>query len=543
MKIKIFISLLIISFFKIAVAQPPMPNPSNCQSGVPYHYVNLVGQPDGQWTSPTHSRNQSCCGSNTRCTYFEVLLDPNAAMVEVGFDLVADPSQAIPSGSLYYQINCGPEIPVGSPICISGPGPHHITFCKPGNNRNTYYIKSIAKPTFPPNDTVRIKCAKPLRTYGLVPGTISWNSIYPGAPGAYNSYLSCTNCANPTYTPAISGAPPYIDYRVCGSPTASTCGYVYSCDTVRIYNLDSLYYSVTPNPASFCVGSGGVTLNSIVNGGDPASYSYIWRQNTPSQVIGTSSSVHVTTGGGYSLEVRDRYYHPLYCPSPLKPVIVNTTNPPTLTVGPDQILCPESPNAFITANFTNATGVVWSGGSGTFSPNDTILGNGQATIMYVPTPAEVLSGSVTLTATSYGHGAGCAIASDQITLTFPPAIIVSLNDTMLNCFGDVALLTPQITHGTGPFNYAWNNGATSTSISVGAGNYCVNVTDNLGCIGSTCANVLTPAQLQITMSSTGVSPTDLDVNGTATANPIGGTSPYNYLWNNGQPTQTATGLA
>jgi hypothetical protein len=266
MKVKILLSTFLFLLISIVVAQPPLPNPVNCQSGVPYHYVNLVGQPDGQWTSPTHSRNQSCCGSTTRCTYFEVLLDPNAAMVEVGFDLVADPSQAIPSGSLYYQINCGPQIPVGSPICITGPGPHHITFCKPGNNENTYYVKSIAKPTFPPDDTVRIKCSNPLRTYGLVPGTITWNSIYPGAPGAYNSYLSCTNCPNPTYTPALSGAPPYIDYRVCGSPTASTCGYVYTCDTVRIHNLDSLYYSVTPNPAYFCVGSGGVTLTSSVSG-------------------------------------------------------------------------------------------------------------------------------------------------------------------------------------------------------------------------------------------------------------------------------------
>jgi gliding motility-associated-like protein len=71
----------------------------------------------------------------------------------------------------------------------------------------------------------------------------------------------------------------------------------------------------------------------------------------------------------------------------------------------------------------------------------------------------------------------------------------------------------------------------------------VNVTDNLGCIGSACANVLSPAQLQLTMSSTGVSPTDFDVNGTATANPSGGTSPYTYLWNDNQTTQTATGLA
>jgi hypothetical protein len=77
-----------------------------------------------------------------------------------------------------------------------------ITFCKPGNDNPIYTI--IASGAFQGSGdiTVREGCTGSMNVSGLTLGTINWTSIYPGAEGAYNSYLSCTAaCTSPTVTP------------------------------------------------------------------------------------------------------------------------------------------------------------------------------------------------------------------------------------------------------------------------------------------------------------------------------------------------------
>lgn len=506
-----------------------------CQSNVPFFSVNLVGQPAGQWTSPTHSRQGDCC-SDTRCTSFMVVLDSNAAMVEVGFDIITDPSQAIPSGSLNYQVNCGPLTPVGSPICIVGPGPHYITFCKPGSNQNTYYVKSIPRPVFPKDDTVRIGCSPVLSVLGLEPASISWQSIFPGTAGQYNSYLSCTTCASPTYT-ASTGAPAFIDYKICGFPLADECGYTAVCDTVRIYNVPELSVIATPNPATFCAGGPGTTSTGSASGG-LAPYNYIWR-NSSLGIVATSAAYSTAVSGAYSLEVRDDLYDSTFCPGSFVNVPFVAVPPPTVAAGADQTLCPGTPAA-LNATITNATGVIWTGGLGTFSPSNTAI-----LTSYTPTPAEVASGSVTLTVTTTGAGGGCTNATDQITIFYPSALNVNLANVNLNCSGDSVNITPIITGGTAPYQYQWSTGSTAINIWAHQGSYCVTITDALGCSLTDCGTVTTPAPLTISMSATAATSNGGN-DGTASTIIGGGTPPYSYNWTPGNPagdgTANITGL-
>ena len=68
-------------------------------------------------------------------------------------------SGAVPGGVGGIQIECGlPEHSLGDSICISGVGPHHITFCKPGGNANTYKITAIASPKAGPPTVVSDGC-------------------------------------------------------------------------------------------------------------------------------------------------------------------------------------------------------------------------------------------------------------------------------------------------------------------------------------------------------------------------------------------------
>lgn len=388
-KLYAIFSSVILSGSFFSHAQAP-----TCSPNVPYYYVDLTGQPAGTWESPGYFREGNCCGTSSpdRCTSFDVVLDTQAAMIS--FNIA---SGAIPPGSMFYQINCGPQVPVGQPICITGAGPHHVTFCKPGNNQNTYLITSVPKPIFPADATVRLGCSKQLNTLGMEAASVTWTSVYPGTQGQYDSYLSCTSsCPAPIYTPAI-GAPAYIDYKICGYPIADECGFVSVCDTVRIYNVNGLSASVSPNPAQFCAGGGGVQLTASASGGQTP-YTYIWKDQS-GNVVGTGSTYQATATGIFTMEARDNLYDPLMCPPVLISIPIVVGQPPVVNAGSDQTICASSPITYLAGSVQNATGGIWSGGSGTFDPDNTTL-----TVAYTPTAAELSAGSVTFTLTSTGAG-------------------------------------------------------------------------------------------------------------------------------------------
>lgn len=523
---KVFLFAISLFFLSNLHAQVP-----TCGANVPFFQVDLTGQPAGVWISPWHSRVGQCCGVNNanNCNSFEVILDANAAMIN--FEIAGG---AIPSGSMFYQINCGPQVAVGSPICITGVGPHHITFCKPGNNENIYRITSIPKPTFPTDDTVRIGCVSNLEVLGLETNSVTWQSVFPGTPGQYDSYLSCTsNCTTPTYTPPTN-APAFVDYKICGFPIADECGFVGICDTIRIYNFGSMSGSVTPSTGTFCAGGAGVTLTASASGGD-GNYTYIWRDPN-NNIVGNASTYQATIAGTFSVEIRDGLYDPTLCPPILLSVPVIEVQPPMVNAGTDQVHCADDPNSVIEAVIANCTGVNWTGGSGTFNPS-----NNSTTIIYTPTASEILSGSVTLTATSTGAGGGCAESTDQIVLVFPPDISVNITTSSISCYGNNTTINATVTGGAGAIDYLWNTGAVTSSINVTAGNYCVNVEDTLGCYSTSCSNVITPDPMTISLSSTDATAGN---NGTTTAMVTGGTLPYSYTWNTVpvQNTQTATSL-
>jgi hypothetical protein len=128
---------------------------------------------------------------------------------------------------------------------------------------------------------------------GLTPGTINWTSIYPGAPGAYDSYLSCSlGCTSTNVTP-LQGAPTYIDYKVSGF---RLCGPIVN-DTIRVYTTPQIAVAVTPNNSTICAGT-STTLTAAASGGDTP-YNYLWSTGQ------TGPSITVNTGGVYNVSVTD----------------------------------------------------------------------------------------------------------------------------------------------------------------------------------------------------------------------------------------------
>lgn len=503
------------------VAQPS----GNCGPTTPFFDVNLSSNPNGTWVSTALPRVGNCCSTTApdKCVEFKITLSPLA--VAINFQIATG---AVPPGALFYQINCGPPVMVGSPLCLNGPGPYSLTFCKPGNNINTYAITSIAAPNVSPDDTIGNGCSTTMYASGLlVNSSITWNSIYPGASGAYNSYLSCTAGCDSTVVTAAVGAPPYVDYVVCGQPAAGACVSAgLFCDTVRIVFSPPIINTITPNPAVFCANNPtGIVLTGNVNGGIPP-YTYAWTNgaNGSGTIVGTAITYTATTGGNYSLIVYDKNYPA--CPPQISNIVVTISPSPTINAGPDQTLCGTSVN--LAGSVSGATGGIWSGGNGTFSPNNTT-----ANAIYSPSSAELISGTIILSFSSTGNGA-CTSVSDQIIIKIAPLISVNLTAPSVVCFGQTGNITSVVTGGFSPYTYSWSSGQTTPSIyNLSAGTYSlvVNSTSGVGC--STSAVVTIASNPQVIVSTSPNNSISCGTFATISASASGGTGNLSYLWSNG----------
>ena len=177
-------------------------------------------------------------------------------------------------------------------------------------------------------------------------------------------------------------------------------------------------------------------------------------------------------------------------------------------------------NTTITANVSGGTGgytYLWSNG---------------ATTKEISVPAGTYSVTVM-------DGNDCTKTA-EITVSQPEPLGLTLTSTEIKCFGEKSTITANVSGGTAPYTYLWSNGATTQSIEVVAGqSYSVTVTDSKGCIIKKESEVISqPAKLEAEISKTEIKCYGGDA--VVTVNVTGGTAPYNYLWSNGETTNTIT---
>jgi gliding motility-associated-like protein len=373
-----------------------------CDPSTPTFTMDLSGNPDSVWISPNTIREGLCCGLDPnasppiRCVEFFFTLDTGAQGIK--FDLA---SGAIPPGSLGYQINCGPYYQVGENICLNGPGPHRLTFCKPGSNKNRYSITSIPKPSVSSPQIVSDGCRGTLFANGYILSTITWRSVENNP--VYNSYLSCSAGCSTTTVTMQPGAPPFVDYVVTGSPLGG-CDNMVISRTTRIYFVNDKRAEILPKNPVICFGGTNATITANGIGGAPP-YKYLWNTGATTQSI----SVGV---GKYWVQISDT----TSCPVATDTVIVGAyLSPIVANAGPDISSCANNPAAQLGGTVQMATGGIWSGGQGNYSASSATL---NAT--YTPTPAEIAAGKVTHFLTTTGNGP-CPAKKDSTILTITPA--------------------------------------------------------------------------------------------------------------------------
>ncbi|NOQ76002.1 MAG: T9SS type B sorting domain-containing protein [Crocinitomix sp.] len=524
-------SFLTISTLLIAAtlfSQDTYSDTLNCDGGTPTFIVDLEGAPDSLWVSDPASRDGSCCfPPDDNCVQFSLTLDSTATGI---IFYIPDGCGASPTGALFYQVDCGPLTSVGTALCLDGPGPYTITFCKPGNNENCYSIKSISAPKESDDITITDACLDSLWITGLDEPTITWTSIFPGEIGEYDYLLDCTEGCDTVIVEADPGGyyPELVKFQVCGVSLGGCAGDPH-CDTLAVAIVPSLEVMIEPEEPTICFGGTGVDLGAIAIGGAEP-YTYTWNTSD------TTAGIFVTEPGIYFVEIGDG----TGCAIAYDTVEVTEYDALiTADAGPDITICAlPSPTVDLTGLITGSTTAIWSGGAGVFDADETDL-----TPTYTPSDYELESGSATLILTTTDNGS-CPGGEDTITIYFPKFTTdVTAIPENVDCFGNATgAIDVLATGGALPLTYEWDTGDLTEDLEgLIVGEYALIMTDDNGCTDSLMITILEPEALEEWAILENISCYDFE-DGGIDLTVTGGTIAYSFEWDTGEITEDIAGV-
>ena len=338
------------------------------------------------------------------------------------------------------------------------------------------------------------------------------------------------------------------DGTATSNPTSGTPAYSYNWSngetTQTITDLSPGNYTVTVTDSNTCTGEETVTVaeyicptitlsESITNttcnedcdgsitvtpSGGTAPYTYSWSNGQTTQ---TATGL---CAGSYTVTVTDSKNCSVVSGS--------------YTVSePDELLANASATDETGNDFEDGTAT--SAPSGGTSPYTYAWSNGETT----QTVTGLAPGNYTVTVTD----AHSCTAEETVTVNEYICAVLTIEETQENvsCYGecDGILTVDDVTNGIQPYDYEWNTGETTQSIdNLCPGSYDVTVTDSKNCSVSESYTITEPDELSANASATDETANDAN-DGTATATPSGGTTPYSYEWSTGETTQTIEDLA
>ncbi|HSY77490.1 MAG TPA: hypothetical protein VK890_11570, partial [Bacteroidia bacterium] len=274
-------------------------------------------------------------------------------------------------------------------------------------------------------------------------------------------------------------------------------------------------------------GTNGTATVTMSTGTSP--YTYSWTPSGEITKTATNLTAEGSTLGQYTVAVTDHNG----CVGLTRATI---TEPATAV-------------SVIITSHSNATTACTANGTATASAS-----TGVSPYTYSWLPSTGVTGANTASATTMAGATYTVIATDHngctantsVTISQPSAVTATIggvsNATCNSASNGAATVTPG--GGISPYTYSWSNGETTASVSDLAQNsYTVTVKDASNCTATATVSIGAPIALGGSISNPTAPTCNGFTNGAATANGSGGTSPYTYLWNDGETTATATGLA
>ncbi|MFB6306288.1 MAG: hypothetical protein ABEH43_04760, partial [Flavobacteriales bacterium] len=272
--------------------------------------------------------------------------------------------------------------------------------------------------------------------------------------------------------------------------------------------------------------NGSVAITGVTGGTTPYEYSFA------GSAYSTDTSYNSLSAGTYSVKVKDSNG----CIYSDSVTVNNIAGPSNISFNITDDTCGNSSGE---VEITGVTG-------GTSPYEYSFNGNAFDTnTVYSSLSADTFSVTVK-------DDSGCTYSESVIVNEIPGMKIDSTFVVEeISCAGNSdGVVAVDASSGTTPYAYEWKDtsgsiiAADDTAEGLSEGTYCVTVTDANGCTASDCITLNEPSPLSIDSTTVKNVTCNGDCDGEITVSVSGGTTPYNYTWNDpaAQTGTTASGL-
>ncbi|MCE7996920.1 MAG: T9SS type A sorting domain-containing protein, partial [Roseivirga sp.] len=475
--------------------------------------ASITGQPAGTYTVSV-TDNNGCGPATSQVTITEPAVLTAATIVD-------------------FNVNCNGGSDGGATASATG-GTQPYTYSWNNGATNASITNTTAGTytvTITDNNGATSTSSTTITEPAALATSIAGSTIDDGFGNVFDETISCNGFTDGGLTAsATGGTGPYTYLWSVGSPHASIVGIGAGTYTVTVTDNNGctttaqgtvtepdalVAASVTDQNVSINGGSDGGATASATGGTAP--YTYSWNNGA------TVASITGQPAGTYTVSVTDNNG----CGPATSQVTI--TEPAVLTAATIvdfNVNCNGGSDGGATASATGGTQpytYTWSNGATNASITNSVAG--------------------TYTVTVTDNNGATSISSSTITEPLNlAASLVTRSNVSVNGGSD-GEVEASGGGGTRPFTYLWSTGNTQTfDDNLTAGTYTVTITDANGCTASSFAIVTEPSALVVNTQVTDVS-CNSGADGSATANPTGGTSPYTYLWSNGSTNATISGGA
>lgn len=386
--------------------------------------------------------------------------------------LKTDTCGVLPSMRVWYRRSAfvdpastsWPEFDRQQPFSLSSPGgtmmcfTDSLTLYAPNIGAGGYQWYFNGSPISGSTDTLHVALVAGsyhcVASFDMACHSISSDTIVISYPSSEvdlgPDHLVCTNGTDTLHAGAWFQSYLWSDSSTAESLVVTTSGtyWVQVMDSVGCVDADTVTVTIRPLPSPSIVVQGGnyICRGDVVNitALDSNWYAYQWLPNGE-----TSGNILVSDAGTFSVVVWDEYF----CSDTSTSVTIYLFPDPLADLGNDVDFC-IGDSAVLDAGSGWAS-ILWP---------DSSTGQTYVTSTAGDFVVEVIDTN------------GCA-TSDTVGVTVNPLPVVDigLNDTIC------AATTLTLDAGAGMASYAWTNGATSQTVTVGPGVYNVSVVDTHGC--------------------------------------------------------------
>ncbi len=281
--------------------------------------------------------------------------------------------------------------------------------------------------------------------------------------------------------------------------------------SVEVEDADEFTANASFTTPIMCHGD-SFDITVAANGGTLASghdYTYAW-----SNSVNTQSQTGLTTYTTYTVTVRDDNS----CEA-ISSVEAENPSEVRIIITADEISCHGE---------TTTITVAGEGGTGSYTGTGSFENITASTTAY----------SYTIYDTN-----NCS-ASDNITITEPAEITVTLDNVVAQTCDDLGSVDMTITNALGTVSYSWDGGSASTysaatTVELTAGSHTVSVIDGNGCTATASISV-GDNRSNVTFDVLATSPNCFGETGNIAISNIVGTSPYTIEWTNGTSVSVST---